>query len=253
MPFLCLVLLFGVLGLDVVQLLTLELVLILRFLGGARDARREGPEDGGGVLRGNGRSAHRCDAWEDIFAVEACAPVRELAVVGGEREPRLGHISLVHAKAPEREELDMSVNIALVEFLLSVVHVDVSLPGRHSGEDERKGGEGVRCKDRIVKERSWDEARERLKVNEAAAVGRGGGEGCKVVSRGAAHDVLDGGDDHLGRTEGCDVVHNNGDGGRANSDEAAHFVGGVEEGAAEIVGVVEYGDSLFLFAARRKQ
>ncbi len=49
-PFLRLVLLFGVLGLDVVQLLALELVLILRFLGGARDARRKGPEDGGGVL-----------------------------------------------------------------------------------------------------------------------------------------------------------------------------------------------------------
>jgi hypothetical protein len=49
-PFLCLVLLFGILGLDVVQLLTLELVLILCFLRGARDARCEGPEDGGGVL-----------------------------------------------------------------------------------------------------------------------------------------------------------------------------------------------------------
>ncbi len=107
--------------------------------------------------------------------MEARAPVRELAVVGGEQEPRLGHISLVHAKAPEREELDVSVNVALVEFLLSVVRVDERLPGRPSGEDERKGGEGVRCKDRIAKEGSGDEARERLEVDKAAAVGRGGG------------------------------------------------------------------------------
>ncbi len=178
--------------------------------------------------------------------MEAHAPVRELAVIGGEQEPRLGHNSLVHAKAPEREELNVGVNVALVEFLLSVVRVDVSLPGRPSGKDERKGGEGVQCKDCIAKERSGDEAQERLEVNKAAAVG------CKVIGRGAAHDILDGGDNHFGRTEGCNVVHDDGDGGRANSDEAAHFVGGAEEGAAKIVGVVEYGDSLFLFAARRK-
>ncbi len=48
------------------------------------------------------------------------------------------------------------------------------------------------------------------------------------------------------------MVHDDGDGGKANSDKAAHFVGGTEEGAAEIVGVVEYGDSLFSFASRRK-
>jgi hypothetical protein len=106
--------------------------------------------------------------------VEVRAPVRELAVVGGEREPRLGHISLVHPKAPEREELNVGVNVALVVFLLSVVRVDVRLPGRPSGKDERKGGEGVRCEDCIAKEGSGDEARERLEVDKAAAVGRGG-------------------------------------------------------------------------------
>ncbi len=41
------------------------------------------------------------------------------------------------------------------------------------------------------------------------------------------------------------MVHDDGDGGKANSDEAADFVGGGEEGAAKIVGVVEYGDSIF--------
>ncbi len=74
--------------------------------------------------------------------MEARAPVRELAVVGGDRKPRLGHISLVHAKAPEREELNVGINVALVKFLLSFVRVDVRLPGRPSGEDERKGGRG---------------------------------------------------------------------------------------------------------------
>ncbi len=76
-------------------------------------------------------------------------------------EPCLGHLSLVHAKAPEREKLDVGVDVALVEFLLSVVRVDVRLPGRPCGNDERKGGEGVRCEDRIAKEGSGDEARER--------------------------------------------------------------------------------------------
>ncbi len=48
------------------------------------------------------------------------------------------------------------------------------------------------------------------------------------------------------------MVHDDGDGGRANSDEAAHFVGGAEEGAAKIVGVVEYGDSLFFVCHEEK-
>ncbi len=61
-------------------------------------------------------------AKEDIFVVEARTSVRELAVVRGEREPHLGHISLVHAKAPEREELDVGVNVALVETPLHRAH-----------------------------------------------------------------------------------------------------------------------------------
>ncbi len=48
------------------------------------------------------------------------------------------------------------------------------------------------------------------------------------------------------------MVHDDWDGGGADSDEAAHFVGGGEEGAAKIVEVVEVEGSLFLFAARRK-
>ncbi len=111
--------------------------------------------------------------------MEARAPVRELAVVGGKQEPCLGHISLVHAKAPGREELDVGVNVALVKFLLSVVRLDVRLPGRPSGEDEQKGGEGVRCKDRIAKERIGDEARERLRLTRLLPSSGGGGEGLR--------------------------------------------------------------------------
>ena len=48
------------------------------------------------------------------------------------------------------------------------------------------------------------------------------------------------------------MVHDNWDGGRADSDKAAHFVGGAEEGAAKIVGVVEYGDSLFFVCREEK-
>ena len=151
------------------------------------------------------------------------------------------------ANAPKGKEIDVGGDVALVKILLSHVRTDVLLLSCPHGNDQRKGGEGVQCKDCIAKERSGDEAQERLEVNKAAAVG------CKVIGRGAAHDILDGGDNHFGRTEGCNVVHDDGDGGRANSDEADHFVGGAEEGAAKIVGVVEDGDSLFLFAARRKQ
>jgi hypothetical protein len=48
------------------------------------------------------------------------------------------------------------------------------------------------------------------------------------------------------------VVHDDGDGRRANSDKAAHFVGGAKEGAAKIVGVVEDGDSLFFVCREEK-
>jgi hypothetical protein len=128
---------------DIIKLLALGLVLILRFLRGARDARRKGPEDGSGVLQGSGKSARRCTAREDIFAVEAHAPVRELAIIGGKQEPCLGHLSLVHAKAPEREELDVGVDVALVKFLLSVVRVDVRLHERpRSDRGPHCGGKG---------------------------------------------------------------------------------------------------------------
>ncbi len=48
------------------------------------------------------------------------------------------------------------------------------------------------------------------------------------------------------------MVHDDWDGGGANSDKAAQFVGGAEEGAAKIVGVVEDGGSLFFVCCEKK-
>ncbi len=78
-------------------------------------------------------------------------------------------LSLVHTKAPEREKLDVGIDIALIKFLLSVVRVDVRLPGRPCGKDEREGVGGVRGEDRVAEERGGDEARECCKVGGAIA------------------------------------------------------------------------------------
>ncbi len=48
------------------------------------------------------------------------------------------------------------------------------------------------------------------------------------------------------------MVHDDGDSGRANPDEAAHFFGGVEKGAAKVVGVMEDGDLLFVVGREEK-
>ncbi len=72
----------------------------------------------------------------------------------------------------------------------------------------------------------------------AVDVGRGGGEGGEVVDGGAADDVCNGRDNRLDKVKGFFVIEHDGDGGRANPDEAAHFIGGAEEGAAEVMGVV---------------
>ncbi len=62
-------------------------------------------------------------------------------------------------------------------------------------EDEGKGGEGVRCKDCIAKERSEEKTPESFEVDDACGVVRG--EGGQVVNREASVDVLDGGDNLL--------------------------------------------------------
>jgi hypothetical protein len=149
-PLLCLVLLLGVLHLDVIKLLALQLVLIFCFLGGAGDARRERSENRSGVLQGSGKSASPCDARENILTVEARAPIRDLAIVCGEQELRHPYFPLMHTKAPEREKLDVGVDVALVEFFLSLVREDVRVPDRPRDNDELKGRGRVRGKDRIA-------------------------------------------------------------------------------------------------------
>ncbi len=52
--------------------------------------------------------------------------------------------------------------------------------------------------------------------------------------------------------KGSIVVEHNGDGGRANPDEAAHFVGGGEEGAAKVMGVVN-DDNLLLVVRHEEE
>jgi hypothetical protein len=175
MPLLCLVLLFCILRLDVIELLALELVLVLGLLGGAGDAGREEPEDVGGVRQGREVGAHSCNARENVLVVEMHAPVRELAVIGGDQESCLCDLALVGADAPKGKEVDVGGDVALVKILLSRVRTDVLLLSCPCGNNQRKGGEGVQCEDCIAKEGSRDEAQERLEVDEAAAVGGGWG------------------------------------------------------------------------------
>ena len=113
-----------------------------------------------------------------ILAAEARAPIRELAVVGGEREPRLRYLSLVHAEAPEGEEVDVGIDVALVKTHLSLVRVDVRVPDQPRGNDELEGRGGVRGEDRVAEEGGGDEARKCVQVvgtivdGGIAAVGR---------------------------------------------------------------------------------
>ncbi len=61
MLFLCFVLLFCILFLDVVEFLALDFVLVLGLLGGAGDTSCKGPEEVGGVRRGGGEGACSLD------------------------------------------------------------------------------------------------------------------------------------------------------------------------------------------------
>ena len=82
--------------------------------------------------------------------MEARAPIRKLAVVGSKREARLRHLFLVYAEAPEGEEVDVGIDVAPGETLLSFVRVDVRVPGRPGCNDELKGGGGVRGEDCVA-------------------------------------------------------------------------------------------------------
>jgi len=94
-PLLGLFLLLCVLLLDVIYLLVMDFILVLCFLGSARNASCEGPKDVSGIHR-RGRKRSRCfNAWHDVGAVEAGTPIVEFAVIWGDGESRLGYLSLV--------------------------------------------------------------------------------------------------------------------------------------------------------------
>ncbi len=101
-PFLRFVLLFCLLLLDVVKLLVLDFVLVLGFLGGARDPGGQGPKDVGGIRCGGG-GGRGLNAWHDMGVVEAGAPFCKLAVIWGNGESCLCHLSLVDSDAPKIE------------------------------------------------------------------------------------------------------------------------------------------------------
>jgi hypothetical protein len=97
------IVLFRVLFLDVIELLALELVLVLGFLGGAGDTRCEGSKDVGGIHRGGGEGACGRNAWEDVVAVETGALFHKFALIGGDGESCFPDLSLENSNAPERK------------------------------------------------------------------------------------------------------------------------------------------------------
>ena len=70
-------------------------ILVLRFLGSARNASCKGLKDVGGIRR-EGRMGGCCpNAWQDVGMVEAGTPIVEFTVVWGNGKSRLGNLSLV--------------------------------------------------------------------------------------------------------------------------------------------------------------
>jgi len=90
----------------------------------------------------------------------------------------------------------VGVDVLFVEILVIVVGVYEHFSSRSACEDEGKGGERVRCKDRVAKERSREETPGSFKVDDACGVVRGG-EGGQVINGEASVDVINGGDDFL--------------------------------------------------------
>jgi hypothetical protein len=146
----------------------------------------------------------------------------------------------------------VGVDVTLVKIHVPTVFADIFLPRCPGCKDQRKGGGGVRCEDHIAEEGGGEEAPEGFKVNETAAVGGGSGEGGEIVCHGTVCNVLNGGDDHLDQAERSLMIHNDRDGCGSRPDEATHFVGGAEEGAAEVVGIVEDDDLLFVVGNKQE-
>jgi hypothetical protein len=103
MPCLCLVLLFCILLLDVIELLALDFVLVLGLLDGAGDASGEGPEEVGGVCRAGGNGGCSLNAQQDVIAVEAGILLRKFSDIWGDGETHLLYLALVDSNAPKIE------------------------------------------------------------------------------------------------------------------------------------------------------
>jgi hypothetical protein len=173
----------------------MDFILVLCFFGSARNFSCKGPKDVGGIPRGGRKEGCCFDAWHDVGAVEAGAPVVEFAVVWGNGESCLGNLSLVDPQTPKGEKFHVGVEVLFVKILIFIVGVYELFSSCSAREDEGKGGEGVCCEYRIVKERSREEASESFKVDDACGVVRG--EGGQVVNCEASVDVLNGGDNLL--------------------------------------------------------
>ena len=90
----------------------------------------------------------------------------------------------------------MGIDVLFAKILVFVVGVYELFSSRSACKDEGKGGERVRYKDRVAKERSREETPESFEVDNACDVVRGG-EGGQVIDGEARVDVINGGDDFL--------------------------------------------------------
>jgi hypothetical protein len=80
----------------------------------------------------------------------------------------------------------------------------------------------------------------------------GSGEGGEVVNSGAVGNGCDRRDVRRDGAKGSVVVKHDRDGGGANHNKAAHFVGWADEGAANLVWVVKNGDPLLVVRREEK-
>ena len=194
----------------------MDFILVLSFLGGARNANCKVLKNVGGIHCEGGKGDCCLDAWHDVGMVEVGTPNVEFAVVWGNRESRLGYLSLVNSQTPEKEKFNVGVDLLFVEILVLVVDVYKLLLSCPACKDKE---------DCIAEERSREEAPESVKVDDASGVVRScGGEGGQVINCKVSINILDGGDNLLDGEKRCLVVDNDGDGYRACPDKASNSV-----------------------------
>jgi hypothetical protein len=89
------------------------------------------------------------------------------------------------------------IDVCLVETFVHAMLIDVLLSSCPACKDKGEGGGQVCCEDRVAEEGGREEATESFKVDEAAVVHKGDGEGGKSIDPGTVANVLYGGDDLL--------------------------------------------------------